>query len=121
MESRDELHEELHDGIRSWLGERPIDEIERLLLPAGAALARIQSIEDIMNHPHIVARQNFQDQIHPVIGRIPAVAPIPRLSRTPGRLTSIGPIIGSDTQIVLGELLSYSEEEILHLSAEGVI
>jgi crotonobetainyl-CoA:carnitine CoA-transferase CaiB-like acyl-CoA transferase len=121
MESRDELHEELHDRVRSWLRERSIDEIERLLLPAGVALARIQSIADMMNHPHIVERQNFQDQFHPVLGNIPAVAPIPRLSRTPGRLTSIGPTIGSDTKQVLDEFLSYSEEEILQLRAEGVI
>jgi crotonobetainyl-CoA:carnitine CoA-transferase CaiB-like acyl-CoA transferase len=46
---------------------------------------------------------------------------IPKLSRTPGRVTHAGPALGAHTDEVLCGLLGLSAAEIATLRQEGVI
>jgi crotonobetainyl-CoA:carnitine CoA-transferase CaiB-like acyl-CoA transferase len=46
---------------------------------------------------------------------------VPRLSKTPGRVTHLGPRLGSSNREVLCELLGLTEAELLDLARDGVI
>lgn len=118
---RDQNHLELHQRIRDWMNARTMDDIESTLVPAGVALGRLQNIEDMMTNEHIIDRGNYENHEHPIFGPIPAVAPIPRLSRTPGKISTIGPRLGENTDAILQDLLSYDNEKIGRLRSQGVI
>jgi crotonobetainyl-CoA:carnitine CoA-transferase CaiB-like acyl-CoA transferase len=46
---------------------------------------------------------------------------VPKLSRTPGRITHAGPAIGAHTDEILGGLLGMSAADIAQLRQEGVV
>jgi formyl-CoA transferase len=115
MRSRDEHRDELHAIVGAWVAARTIDDAETLLMEAGAAASRIQNIGDIMGHPHVQSREDFSPFAHPKFGDLPAVAPSPKLSRTPGTIRSAGPDLGADTAAVLSELLGVSGDEAARL------
>ena len=46
---------------------------------------------------------------------------MPRLTRTPGRIDSLGPALGSHNDEVLRGMLGLSEERLRELAAAGVI
>jgi crotonobetainyl-CoA:carnitine CoA-transferase CaiB-like acyl-CoA transferase len=121
MKNRDTNREELHDIIRAWVRSRGIEEVETKLMSTGVAMARIQSIKEIMSHPHVLERRDFENCEHPSVGTIPAVAPLPRLSRTPGRIDSIGPGLGANTAEVFCGLLGLNEKRLEQLHALGIV
>jgi formyl-CoA transferase len=46
---------------------------------------------------------------------------VPKLSRTPGAIRSVGPALGEQTEAVLRELGKYDDEEIASLRDDGVV
>ena len=46
---------------------------------------------------------------------------VPKFSETPGQVWRGAPALGQDTELVLRQLLDYSEEEIAALKGKGVI
>jgi len=118
MPLRDERRDELHVILRNWVGERTVDEVEGVLRPAGAAVSRIQNIQDVMSHPHVQERGDFDLFEHPQFGDVPAVAPLPKLMRTPGTIRSGGPELGANTLDVLTDLLGVSYEDAERLAFE---
>jgi crotonobetainyl-CoA:carnitine CoA-transferase CaiB-like acyl-CoA transferase len=61
------------------------------------------------------------DVLHPTVGALPQPAVVPKLSRTPGRVTHAGPGIGAHTDEILSELLQMSATDIAQLRQEGVV
>jgi crotonobetainyl-CoA:carnitine CoA-transferase CaiB-like acyl-CoA transferase len=55
------------------------------------------------------------------LGKITLAAPVPRLSRTPGRIDKSGGRVGQHTRKVLAELAGFSERELDELEASKVI
>jgi len=79
------------------------------------------SMADIFADPHYRARQTIVDVPAEGLGALPQPTVIPRLSRTPGRITHAGGALGHDTDAVLSGLLGMSADEIAALRAEGVV
>jgi formyl-CoA transferase len=79
------------------------------------------SMADIFADPHYQARQTIIDVPEATLGTLPQPAVIPKLSRTPGRVTHAGPAMGTHTEEVLGGLLGLSATELAGLRQEGVI
>jgi crotonobetainyl-CoA:carnitine CoA-transferase CaiB-like acyl-CoA transferase len=61
------------------------------------------------------------DVPEPTLGSLPQPGVVPKLSRTPGRVTHAGPPIGQDTEEILRELLQMSPGKIEELRREGAI
>jgi len=57
----------------------------------------------------------------PTLGALPQPGVVPKLSRTPGRVTHAGLPMGTDTDAVLRTLLDLSEAELSALHQEGVV
>lgn len=62
---------------------RPSEAWRELLEGSDACFAPVLTIEEAINHPHMKARQNYQEH-----AGIRQVAPAPRFSRTPGAVQS---------------------------------
>jgi crotonobetainyl-CoA:carnitine CoA-transferase CaiB-like acyl-CoA transferase len=121
LEHRALWPEELHQIVREWVSSKTVDEVESVLDQADVPACRIMNIADLMAHPQVQARENFVPFTDPVFGVIPAGAPTPRLSRTPGSLRSPGPRIGQDNETIFTGLLGLSKDDLADLVREGVV
>jgi len=113
------LHaEEVDQAVAAWIAERDADEVDRLFSDAGAAGIRVLSMAEVFADPHYAARETLVEVEDSELGRVTIAAPVPRMSATPGRVAHVGPPLGQDTDLVLGEL-GYSNDEIAAGRDEG--
>jgi formyl-CoA transferase len=95
---------EIDAAIGAWTATRPVSAVVDVLNAASVPVGRIYSAQDIAADPHYRAR----GMILPVTTHdgltveVPGI--IPKLSGTPGAITRRGPILGEDTEAVLGAL-----------------
>lgn len=102
--------------ITGWTSGRDLEEVERILLDARLAIARIATIEDVCANEQLRHRGHIVEA-GPAGGRAFSVAgPAIRYSdTTPARAYRV-PVPGSDTDAVLGSWLDKSADAV----AEGV-
>ena len=83
--------------------------------------APINTIADIFADPHFLARGTLVE-VPDVTGN-PVTMPnvVLRLSETPGKITSTGPLLGDATERVLQELCGLDAGEIARLREKGVV
>jgi crotonobetainyl-CoA:carnitine CoA-transferase CaiB-like acyl-CoA transferase len=92
---------------------------EKRLNDAGAPCASIWRIEDVIDHPQIVARDAMQTAETPY-GPVRLMGSGFQLAHGGGRLDSAPPELGAHTDAVLGEV-GYTEGEIAALRRDGVV
>lgn len=100
---------------------KTINEWLEVLEAAGIPCAPINTVDKIVNDPHIKAREMIVDLEHPVAGhmKVPGV-PI-KMSATPGSVDTPAPLLGQHTDELLKELLGLSKEQIDELRAKKAI
>ena len=115
-------HDEALDAIvAQWCRERTLEELEAILHDAEVPASRIFSIADIFANPHYRARDMLIDVPDEELGSIKQAAPVPRFSRTPGKVSWSGRNVGQDTVRILREFGGYSEAEVERLREQGVV
>jgi formyl-CoA transferase len=111
----------LLEQVDAWFGARTYEEASQALEAAQVPYSLIMSMADIFAEPHYRAREMIIDVPEPTLGTLPQPGVVPKLSRTPGRVTHAGLPMGTDTDAVLGALLELSEAELSALHQEGVV
>ena len=81
----------------------------------------IYTASDIAEDPHYAARENIVDIADAEVGSVRMPAPLPKLKRTPGRITHAGPPLGQHNAEIYGGMLGLSEVELAALATDGVI
>jgi crotonobetainyl-CoA:carnitine CoA-transferase CaiB-like acyl-CoA transferase len=114
-------HEELDRHLSEWTRQRTAKEAMDLLQSHGVAAVPSFSILELSRDPHVLERQVFVDVDHAVVGKHTVEGAPWKLSRTPPRIHSPGPLLGEHTRPVLREWLGLSGEEIDALTAESVL
>ncbi|MBA2962373.1 MULTISPECIES: CaiB/BaiF CoA transferase family protein [Ramlibacter] len=115
-------HRPLLDGaINQWLLARNTDDALAQLQAADVPAVKIQSIEDVMTHPQVLARGNFLDVPDHGEGDVCMPAPLPRMAGMPAAVRWPGEHLGESTRRVLREELGVGEEEFARLQALKVI
>lgn len=96
--------------------QRPRDtwlqELEAVGVPAGP----INTLEQVHQDPHVLARGLRLDLPHSSAGTIPSVASPLRLSETPVEYRHAAPLLGEHTDAVLKEYLNLTDDEIKELT-----
>lgn len=109
---RERHRDRINAIVADWTGRHDaadlLDICERFEAPA----ARLMTIGDIFEDPQYAARGNLLTITDPRIGDIVIPAPLPRMSRTPPRVTSAGPPLGNATRDVLRDLLGLEDAAI---------
>lgn len=116
---RDNLAE-LQELVSSWLMATPKAELWQRFRELGIASAPVLTIAEVIEDPHIKARQAFTDVDHPELGSVKLLAPWIRFSETPSKITHAGGSLGQHNHEVYGEVLGLSAEEIDELAQAGV-
>ncbi|MBU0723880.1 MAG: CoA transferase [Alphaproteobacteria bacterium] len=80
--------------------------------------ARVNSLEDMLDDPHLQATGFFQEMAHPSEGRLRALAPASRLSDSPQAIHCGAPRLGEHSREILAEG-GFSSSEIDGLIASG--
>jgi crotonobetainyl-CoA:carnitine CoA-transferase CaiB-like acyl-CoA transferase len=99
-----DVREAAKNELRARFRERTRDEWFALLRGEDACAAPVLDLDEALRDPHNVARGMCTSVEHPVFGSIPMIAPMPKLSATPGEVRTAGPRPGEHTREVLAEL-----------------
>lgn len=101
--------------------QRTAQEWVDLLRPAGVPCGKIQSVEEVCEHPQTKSREMVVELDHPVAGPI-RVTGIPiKLSATPGAVSTPPPVLGEHTAQVLAAWLGLDQQQVAQLRADGVV
>ncbi|MBH1964855.1 MAG: CoA transferase [Comamonadaceae bacterium] len=113
--------EEVDALITTWTLERNALEVLRVLMEAEVPTARANTIEDIFEDQHYRARDMLLRMPHPKLGQVTMTGVVPKMSRTPGKVTKAGSDIGDDTRDVLMRDLGMNEMDVAKLAASNAV
>jgi formyl-CoA transferase len=119
---KDENRAVINSVIAEWIGsmdqEEVLDECNRL----GITIGPINNMADIAADPHYRERGSFLEMEDPVSGEILRLPNVPfRIQNQPGKIRFPGLPQGSANEVILGDVLNYSPEEIKALKGSGAI
>ena len=112
---------ELDEMVRTWAKGQTRQVIWDGLRDLGYFGAPVLSLGEVMEDPHVKARQAFIERDHPTAGPTKMVAPWIRLSETPASIRADAPGLGQHTDNVLGEMLGLTSSELRDLRENSVI
>jgi crotonobetainyl-CoA:carnitine CoA-transferase CaiB-like acyl-CoA transferase len=82
--------------------------------------AAVRPIEDMFDHPQVLAEEMVTTLEHPLVGRYKGMGKPIKFSDTPGPAPFAAPVLGQHSAAVLAKH-GYSEQEIARLAELGVI
>lgn len=113
--------EEVDAIVGEWVGARSYSEVEQALSGGDVVFTRIYSMADIFKDPHYRARGMLATAPDEDMGTVTVAAPVPRLSKTPGRIARTGGSVGRDTRSVLKGLLGMSDAQVDALAGDRIV
>jgi crotonobetainyl-CoA:carnitine CoA-transferase CaiB-like acyl-CoA transferase len=112
-------HVELLDQIVSeWVGQRNRDEVVEAFAQAGAAIAPVYDVADLMADEQMVARDAITEVEDADLGAVRMQNLLFRMSETPGAIRFTGRALGADTDAILGEELGL---DVADLRERGIV
>ena len=111
----------LIEALQQAFLTKTYEEWEAILRPAGIPMGAINTVDAVMTHPQVAARNAFVTCDHPTAGTIRMTGPPVRLTGTPGAVRRPAPRLGEHTGEVLRERLGLDESDIARLRSAKVI
>lgn len=102
--SRHDHRAPLVAAIEERTGALPVAGVVDALVAAGVPVAPIEDYGAVFTDPHLQQREFFWDAPHPDLGAVRQLGSPMRLSATPARRGTAGPVLGADTAAVLREV-----------------
>lgn len=113
-------HREVTALFQEAFLKRPSAEWIEAFQEAGVPVGPIYNVADVLNGPHVTAREMVVEVDHPIVGKMKTLGVPVKLSETPGTVTRAAPMLGQHTREILAEL-KYSEAEMNALAEQKVI
>ena len=105
--------------VEAWTSERPKHEVMKILGEAGVPCGAVLDTGEVIDDPHLRARDMIVEVEHPVRGKYITVGNPIKLSASPTKILP-SPLLGQHRQEILSEL-GYSESDIAALAKEGAV
>jgi crotonobetainyl-CoA:carnitine CoA-transferase CaiB-like acyl-CoA transferase len=112
---------ELEAMIKAWARSKSRQKLWEGVLDLDYFGAPVLSTAEVLEDPHISARQAFIERDHPTAGPTTLLAPWIHLSKTPASIHNDAPALGQHTDEVLGRLLGLTPAELSALRTDGVV
>ncbi len=122
MDERLRRRADLDARVQEWVGSFDAADVLARLDAAEVPCSRVNSVKDIFADAHIRARDNLIPV--PGAGGAPVWMPgvVPKLSRTPGRVTAAGPErAGQHNEEIYCGRLGLSRDDLAALARKGVV
>ncbi len=117
-----EKGQELKRIINEWCAARTAEEIVEHMAKFRVPASKVNSVEDIIDHPHWVDRGDIVTYRDETLEKdIKAVGIVPKLSETPGKIWRGAPTLGQDTERILTDILGYDQEKINKLKEKKIV
>jgi len=110
---------EVNALIEDWTSQRPKHEVMKILAEVGVPCGACQDTGEVLNDPHLHAREMIVEVEHPVRGKYVTAGNPVKLSASPTEITT-APLLGQHNREILTEL-GYGETEIPVLREKGAI
>lgn len=115
-------HPEIAAAVTAWTRTLPAETVAELLQRAGVPAGTVQDGRDLIEaDAHLRDRGFYVRRTHPRAGAFLHEGVPVRLDRGPGRVRSAAPLLGADTDSVLGDILQYSQDRIAQLRADSIL
>jgi crotonobetainyl-CoA:carnitine CoA-transferase CaiB-like acyl-CoA transferase len=114
--NRDELSRQLNQRLAARDANEWITLLTRHEVPAGP----INDMAEVFADPQVRARDMYVELPHPELGVFKTTGLPVKLSATPGRIATVPPVAGADTERVL-QAAGWSLEEIATLRRDGIV
>lgn len=120
MADRVQHSAELYAAVRKWVETvQSADELVRQVTDAGFMAARVRSVEENLEDPHLIARGTLQPMEFPGLGtKLVPVAPY-RFSDADVHPQGPAPLLGEHTEQVLRDVLGRDDADVAALRAAG--
>jgi len=118
-EARAKHVDEVNAMIEAWTSTRNKYEVTKILAAAGVPCGAVQDTGEVLNDPHLHAREMIVEVPHPVRGSYLTAGNPVKLSASPTKIES-APLLGQHNEEVLTSL-GYGEADIAALKAAGAI
>ena len=112
--------EALNTIAREWTGARSKQEVMAILAKAGVPCGAVLDTGEVLDDPHLNARDAIATIDHPTRGRFRVPACPIRLSGSEP-VTTPPPLAGQHTEEVLGEVLGLSAAGVADLRARKIV
>ncbi len=114
-------HSELFPILSEIMRQRTTDEWIRALEKIGVPCGPINTIDKVVSHPQVQAREMITQVVHQVTGAVEVPGVPIKLSDTPGDVDAPAPGLGEHTDDILTDMLKMSSDEMEQLRQEGII
>ena len=114
-------HSELFPILSEIMRQRTTDEWIRALEKIGVPCGPINTIDKVVSHPQVKAREMITQVMHQVTGAVEVPGVPIKLSDTPGDVDAPAPGLGEHTDDILTDMLKMSSDEMEQLRQEGII
>ena len=113
--------DELDGAVQNWIAARDLDEVVEAFEEAGAALAPVYDVEQLVNDPQVQARDTITTVDDEDLGPLQDAERDVPAGRHAGRHPVRGRRLGQDTDAVLAERLGYTPSRLAALREDGVV
>lgn len=120
-QARKANEEALDQLLTAWTTQRDKWEVTRTLQAVGVAAFPSMSGKDLVEDPHLNERGFFVRLSHPEVGVRTHMGMPWRLTHGPNGVRTPAPLLGQDTDQVMGDVLGYSLQQIAGLKDERVL
>ena len=114
-------HSELFPILSEIMRQRTTDEWIDALENIGVPCGPINTIDKVVNHPQVQARNMIAHVIHQMTGAVEVPGLPIKLSDTPGDVDIPAPNLGEHTVEILTDVLKMSTDEVKQLKQERII
>jgi formyl-CoA transferase len=114
------IDEEVMMTVEAMIRAETCEHWERAFEAGGVPVSRINFVQELVDHPQVLANDYVVELEHDLTGPQRLAAPPWTMSKTPPRAQGASPPLGRDTEEILASL-GYSIEEVEKLRACGVI
>jgi len=122
MQERIRRRDELDAAVQDWVGRADARAVLARLDAAEVPCGPVNSVKDLFQDPQVRARENIVEFPSPLGGLLAMAGIVPKLSATPGRVESLGPVTpGAHNEEIYCGRLGLSREDLVALGKNGVI
>lgn len=112
---------ELDDLIAQWTATLTTEALEARLEDFGIPQGKIYRAPDMIDDPHMTAREALISIMHPELGKLRMQNVAPKLSATPGEVKWVGPSLGQHNAEVFEGILGLDPDRVSSLNERGIV
>lgn len=111
--------EALEEQITAWTRTLGTQELLDALHGIGVPSAKVASVADLVEYPHLTQRNRILEMQHPRAGKVPMQGFAIGFGQSPMQLRHPPPMLGQHTSTILEEWLGMTPDEVERLRAGG--